>query len=57
MIDELGWGVARRKRMRVQMLYKIFNNIVSPGPTPIARMESPHYDLCGNHTHNIYPSD
>ena len=31
--------------MRVQMLYKILNNVVSPGPTPITRMEFPHYNL------------
>ena len=55
MIDELGWESleSRRKRMRVQMLYKILYNIVSPGPTPITRMESPHYDLHGYHTYTL----
>ena len=53
MIDELGWESLenRRKKMRVQMLYKILNNIVLPGPTPTTRMESPHYDLRGYHPH------
>jgi len=35
MIDELQDG---NLKMRVQMLYKIFNDIASPGPTPITRM-------------------
>ena len=31
MTDELGWESleSRRKRMRVQMLYKILNNVIS----------------------------
>ena len=41
--------------MRVQVLYKMLNDVVSPGPTPITRMESSHYDLRGYHIHNIYP--
>ena len=35
MIDELGWASLESRKMRVQMLYKILKNIVSPGPTPI----------------------
>jgi len=39
--------------MSVQMLYKILNDVVSPGPTHNKNV-IPHYDLRGYHTHNIY---
>jgi len=37
--------------MRVQMLYKILNDLVSPANN---KNVIPHYDLRGYHTHNIY---
>jgi len=40
--------------MRVQMLYKILNHVVSPGSTSIT-IKNGIPPLCGYHTQNIYP--
>ena len=47
MIKTLGWEYLenRRKKLRVQMLYKIINNLVILPSTPLSRMEPSCYDL------------
>ena len=47
MIKTLGWESLedRRKKLRIQMLYKIINNIVILPSTPVTRMEPSCYDL------------
>ena len=48
MIKTLGWEYLedRRKKLRVQMLYKIINNLVILPSTPLSKMEPSCYDLC-----------
>ena len=47
LIKTLGWESLedRRKKLRVQMLYKIINKLVILPPTPLSRMEPSCYDL------------
>jgi len=57
MIKELGWESleSRRIKLRVQMLYKMLNNIVILAPTPVTRMESSYYYLRDFNNQRIYP--
>ena len=57
MIKTLGWESLedRRKKLRVQMLYKIINNIVILPSTPLSRMESSCYDLRDFNNQRINP--
>ena len=45
----------RRKKLRVQMLHKMLNNIVILAPTTVTRMESSYYDLQDFNNQRIYP--
>ena len=46
-IKTLGWESLedRRKKLRVQLLYKIINKLVILSSTPLSRMEPSCYDL------------
>jgi len=57
MIKELGWESLkrRRKKLRVQMLHKMLNNIVILAPTTVTRMESSYYDLWDFNNQRIHP--
>ena len=57
MIKTLGWESLEdgRKKLRVQMLYKITNNIVILPSTPLSRMESSCYDLRDFNNQRIDP--
>ena len=45
----------RRKKLRVQMLYKIINDIVPLPPTPEARMERSYLGSHDFNNQRIYP--
>ena len=57
MIKTLGWESLedKRKKLRVQMLYKITNNLVILSSTPLSRMESSCYDLRDFNNQRINP--
>ena len=57
MIKTLGWESLedRRKKLRIQMVYKIINNIVLLSSTPVTRMEPSCYDLRDFNNQRINP--
>ena len=57
MIGSLGWETLedRRKKFRVQMLYKIVYNMVMISPTPVSIMEPSYYNLRYFNNQRIYP--
>ena len=57
MIKTLGWESLedRRKKLRIQMLYKIINDIVLLPSTQVTRMEPSCYDLRDFNNQRINP--